>query len=141
MLKIEGDGWTAWLDDENGVYTAETSVPGAYNLYQINAEMFEKLLADGPSNEEKYQLIHTGRHLYMSVNDRCGPPYDIVFDEDYGKICPWAKVISNGKVWSSELTDAAVEIFESEKQNRDQRRKKREQRERAESDLGSGHGG
>ena len=35
-----------------------------------------------------------------------------------------------GKTWDAELTDAAVELFESEKQNREQRRKKREQREK-----------
>ena len=40
-----------------------------------------------------------------------------------------ANVVSSGKVWPDELTDAAVEIFESEKNNREQRRKKREERE------------
>jgi hypothetical protein len=32
-------------------------------------------------------------------------------------------------VWPDELTDAAVELFESEKNNREQRRKKREERD------------
>ena len=41
-----------------------------------------------------------------------------------------ANVVPNGKVWPDELTDAAVEIFESEKNNREQRRKRREERER-----------
>ena len=31
--------------------------------------------------------------------------------------------------WPDELTDAAVELFESEENNREQRRKKREERE------------
>ena len=64
--------------------------------------------------------------MYMSVDDRCGPPYTIVFDDDYETLCPWAGVMKAGKVWPDELTDAAVEIFESEKNNREQRRRKRE---------------
>ena len=54
--------------------------------------------------------------------------YTVVFDSDYETIAPWANVVSSGKVWPDELTDAAVEIFESEKDNREQRRKKREAR-------------
>ena len=52
-----------------------------------------------------------------------------IFDDDYEKLCPWANVVSSGKVWLDELTDAAVELFESEKNNREQRRKKSEERE------------
>ena len=77
---------------------------------------------------DSYHLLQDGRDLYMDVNDRCGPPYTIVFDEDYEKLCPWANVIKSGRVWPDELTDAAVELFESEKNNRAQRRKKREGR-------------
>ena len=51
----------------------------------------------------------------MDVDDRCGPPYTVVFDDDYEELCPWANVVSSGKVWPDELTDAAVELFESEK--------------------------
>ena len=131
MKKIQGIGWTAWQDEETGIFTAETSGPGAYDLFQIDRDIYEKLKTDALNGEEKYLLIHTGRHLYMSVNDRCGPPYDVVFDEDYEKICPWAKVCSSGHEWSAELTDAAVEVFESEKQNREQRRKKRKDREKS----------
>ena len=81
------------------------------------------------SDMDTYQIINKGRHLYMAVDDRCGPPYTVVLDHDYEKLCPWAKVVSSGNVWPDELTDAAVEIFESEKNNREQRRKKREERE------------
>lgn len=70
----------------------------------------------------------------MSVDDRCGPPYTIVFDDDYKTLCPWAKVFGSGKVWSEELTDAAVEIFGSEENNREQRRKKREERNKNKSE-------
>ena len=52
----------------------------------------------------------------------------IVFDDDYEKLCPWASVMRAGNVWPDELTDAAVRIFESEKNNREQRRRKREAR-------------
>ena len=64
----------------------------------------------------------------MDVNDRCGPPYTVVLDHDYKTLCPWADVVSSGRVWPDELTDVAVELFESEKNNREQRRKKREER-------------
>ena len=133
MVEIRGNEWTAWKDEETNSFTAETSVPGAYNLYQINSDIFEKLASDELDETEKYRLIHDGRHLYMSVDDRCGPPYDIVFDEDYEKICPWAKVVSSGMTWPAELTDAAVELFASEVDNREQRREKRRKREEEKS--------
>ena len=38
--------------------------------------------------------------------------------------------MKSGKVWPDELTDAAVELFESEKNNREQRRQKREERQK-----------
>ncbi len=105
----QGDGWKACYDEETGKYTAERKGPGYYHL------------------------LKDGRDLYMDVNDRCGPPYTIIFDHDYEKLCPWAKVRQSGKIWSDELTDAAVELFESQKNNREQRRKYRE----AESGLGA----
>ena len=123
----EGLGWKACYDEETGIYTAKRSGCGYCHLYEITEEIFEAL-ADGMSDEDSYHLIDKGRHLYMDVNDRCGPPYTVVFDDDYEKLCPWAHVISSGRVWPDELTDAAVEIFESEKNNREQRRKKRAQR-------------
>ena len=43
----------------------------------------------------------------------------IVFDDDYETLCPWASVVKSGQVWSDELTDAAVELLESEKNNRE----------------------
>ena len=49
----------------------------------------------------------------MAVEDRCGPPYTVVFDDDYEKLCPLADVIKSGKVWPEELTDAIVELFAS----------------------------
>ncbi|MBE7008010.1 MAG: hypothetical protein E7422_02495 [Ruminococcaceae bacterium] len=125
----QGDGWKACFDEERKLYTAERGGCGYYHLYEITKETFE-LLKDGMRDEETYKLISGGRHLYMDVDDRCGPPYTVVLDEDYQTLCPWAKVVGGEHVWSAELTDAAVELFASEKANRAQRRKKREQREK-----------
>ena len=127
MVFKKGDGWKACYDEETGVYTAERGGCGNYDLYEITKEIFDQL-EDGMRDSDTYKLIDEGRHLYMSVNDRCGPPYTVVFDDDYKTLCPWANVVSSGKVWSDELTDAAVELFESEKNNREQRRKKKAQR-------------
>ncbi len=127
----EGQGWKACYDEEAGTYTAERGGIGAYDLYEITEEIFGKL-CNGMSDMDSYRLINEGRHLYMDVNDRCGPPYTVIFDDDYKKLCPWANIVSSGKVWPDALTDAAVELFESEKNNREQRRRKREAREKKE---------
>ena len=66
----------------------------------------------------------------MAVDDRCGPPYTVNLDSDYQKLCPWAKTSISGRVWDEELTDAAVEVFASEANNRPQRRAKRAAREK-----------
>ncbi|MBR5101047.1 MAG: hypothetical protein IKX34_07080 [Bacteroidales bacterium] len=124
-----GCGWKACFDNKTGLYTAETSGPGAYDLYEISAEIFDKLGKEGMDDYDNRRLIYDGRHLYMDVNDRCGPPYTVVFDYDYRVLCPWAHIVGGDHVWSDELTDAAVEIFASEANNREQRRKKREERE------------
>ena len=118
----KGSGWKACYDEESGRYTAERGGCGYYNLYEITKETFEAL-ADGMSDEETYRQISNGRHLYMDVNDCCGPPYTVVFDEDYKELCPWAHVVGGEHVWPAELTDAAVELFASERKNREQREK------------------
>ena len=125
MLFKKGSGWKACFDCDSGRYFGEYGGIQDYHLFEITKEMFEKL--DKKMREsEAGSIMHEGRHMYMSVNDRCGPPYTIVFDDDYEKLCPWADVIKSGKVWPDELTDAAVELFESEENNREQRRKRRE---------------
>ena len=123
----KGYGWKACYDEERDLYTAQRGGLGSYHLYEITKEIYD-LLEDGLDDSDVYKIIGEGRHLYMDVNDRCGPPYTIVFDDNYEKLCPWANIISSGKVWPDELTDAAVEIFESEKNNREQRRKRREEK-------------
>ena len=131
MIEKKGRGFCAW-DDENGRYFGEYGGIQSYNLYELTKEQFD-LLSEKMTESEASDIMHEGRHLYMSVDDRCGPPYTIVFDDDYEKLCPWAKVMGKDKnVWSDELTDAAVEIFASEKNNREQRRKKREEKSKKE---------
>ena len=128
----EGSGWKACYDEATGKFTAERGGCGYYDLYEITEEIFSAL-ADGMSDSDSHGLINKGRHLYMDVNDRCGPPYTVIFDDDYEKLCPWASVKKSGRVWPDELTDAAVELFESEKNNREQRRRKRDERNKTES--------
>lgn len=133
MRFIEGSGWKACFDEERDLYTARTSVPGAIKLFEIDSEVFEELQSGEMSDDDKYCLIHDkGRKLYMDIDDRCGPPYTVVLDDDYRTLCPWAELPGSGNVWPAELTDAAVELFASQANNREQRRKKREEREKNE---------
>ena len=121
----EGMGWKACFDENTGRYTAEEGGCGSYCLYELTQEQFD-LLEDGMSSSEAVHIIFEGRHLYMDVNDRCGPPYTVIFDDEYEKLCPWADIVSSGKVWPKALTDAAIELFESEKPNREYRKKKKQ---------------
>ena len=124
----EGDGWKAVYDEENGRYFGEYGGIMSYSLYELTEEQYGQLdetMTEGDAS----MIMYEGRHLYMSVDDRCGPPYTVVFDSDYETLCPWARARKSGKVWPDELTDAAVELFASEENNREQRRKKRKERE------------
>lgn len=123
----EGYSWKACYDEERDLYTACVYGFGSH-LYEINREIFDAL-KDGMDNTAS-ALIGRGRKLYMDVNDRCGPPYTIVFDEDYRKLCPWAEVSASGHEWPDEMVDAVVEVMPSEENNREQRRKKKEKREK-----------
>ena len=134
MKEKRGRGWCAW-EDENGRYFAEEGGIMSYNLYEITKEQYDNL-DEKMTGYDAYKIMDPGRHLYMSVDDRCGPPYTIVFDDDYKTLCPWAKVMGKDKnVWSEELTDAAVEIFASEENNREQRRQKRKKRQKEKKDT------
>ena len=120
----EGLGWRCCYDPETGLYTAEVGGGPNHDLYEITKEIYDHV--DDPDVEWPTSLISSGRHLYMAVDDRCGPPYTVILDSDYQKICPWAKTSVSGEVWPDELTDAAVEVFASEKNNREQRRAKKQ---------------
>ncbi len=125
MLFKKGPGWKAGFDPDSGRTFGEYGGVQAYNLYELTQELFDRL--DKKMTEsDAGSVMREGRHLYMSVNDRCGPPYSVVFDDDYETLCPWASAPKSGRVWPDALTDAAVELFASEENNREQRRKKRE---------------
>lgn len=124
----KGAGWKAAYDEENGRYFGEYGGVQAYHLCELTGEQYDALdrkMTEGDASE----IMCEGRRMYLSVNDRCGPPYTIVFDDDYQTLCPWADVVSAGTVWPDALTAAAAELFASGKSNREQRRKKREERE------------
>ncbi len=131
MKLKEGLGWKACHNEKKNVYGAEVCFQGSWDCYEISADVFARLdpRMNGSAAEE---LIRSGRHIYMHVNDRCGPPYTVVLDEDYADYCAWMKRDKEpeGKTWSPELTDAAVELLDSEKANREQRRKKRAKRKK-----------
>ncbi len=124
----KGIGWRCCYDPDTGLYTAEIGGGPNHDLYEITKEIYDRV--DDPDVEYPSSLISEGRHLYMAVDDRCGPPYTVVLDTDYQKLCPWAETKISGTLWDEDMTDAAVEVFASEADNREQRRKKRAQRKK-----------
>jgi len=128
MRMKTGSGWKACQDEESGRCFGEFGGIQSYHIFELTKELFDRL-DEKMSEGDAGSIMYEGRHLYMAVDDRCGPPYTVVFDDDYETLCPWARVMRSGKVWSEELTDAAVELFESERDNREQRRRKRESRQ------------
>lgn len=123
----QGPGWKCCYDPDTGLYTAELGGGPNHDLYEINKEIYDHV--DDPDVEYPSRLICEGRHLYMAVDDRCGPPYTVILDSDYQKLCPWAKTTITGHLWDEDMTDAAVEVFASEADNREQRRAKKKERE------------
>lgn len=124
----EGRGWKCCFDSQRGLYTAQVGGGVNCTLYEITKEIYDRV--DNPELEWPSRLIHEGRMLFMSVDDRCGPPYTIVFDSDYKKLCPWSDASFSGEPWPEDMTDAVVEVLESQKDNREQRRKERKDREK-----------
>lgn len=122
----KGIGWRCCFDPETGLYTAEIGGGPNHDLYEITKEIYDRV--DDPDVKYPSSLISEGRHLYMAVNDRCGPPYTVILDDDYKKLCPWAETMISGTLWDEDMTDAAVEVFASEADNREQRRRKRAER-------------
>lgn len=117
----EGIGWKACYDDEKNIYTAKTSWRGDYHLYEIDAEIYNRIGEPGVYSDE---LIHTGRHLYYSQDNPIGPPTDMVIDENYATLCPWAEIQTSGHVMPNELTDIAVELLENEETRKHRKKKK-----------------
>lgn len=123
----QGGLWKACYDEERGLYTASVQADGL-KLYEIDKEIFDSLT--DCNDRDGMIAIGKGRKLYMEVIDRCGPPYTIVFDDDYKKYCPWEYPEPVGTEWPTEMVDAVVEVMASEEKNREQRRKKRAEREK-----------
>ena len=118
----EGLGWKVCYDDERYLYTEKTWCRGDFDLYEINAEIYNQL---GEPNVDVWRLIQTGRHLYYSQDSPIGPPTDMVIDENYATLCSWAEIQESGNVMPEKLTDIAVELWENE-ETREQRKKQRE---------------
>jgi len=119
MVFKNGSGWKACFDSNSGRYFGEYGGIQEYHLFEITKETFDQL-DEKMTEDTAGSMIHQGRHLYMAVDDRCGPPYTIVFDDAYETLCPWANVMKSGKVWPAAFTNAVVKLFESEKNNREQ---------------------
>ena len=118
----QGIGWKACYDDEKNIYTAKTSWRGDYHLYEIIAEIYNRL---GEPDVDSEELIRSGRHLYYSQDSPIGPPTDMVIDENYATLCSWAEIQTSGRVMPNELTDIAVELWENE-ETREQRKKQKQ---------------
>lgn len=117
----KGAGWKACHDAERNYFSAEYGGIQAYHLYEITREQFDALNTR-MTEWDASKIISEGRHLYMSVDDRCGPPYTVIFDDDYKTLCPWADVIKSGTEMPAALVNAAVELFASEENNRGRKR-------------------
>ena len=102
----KGYGWKACYDEESGRYFGEYGGIQAYNLYELTKEQYDAL-DKKMSESDAGTIMCEGRRLYMAVDDRCGPPYTIVFDDDYERLCPWADIVKSGTVWPDELAGRA----------------------------------
>ena len=82
-----GSGWKACFDEDSGRCFGEFGGIQAYHIFELTKELFDRL-DEKMSEGDAGSIIYEGKHLVMSVNDRCGPPYTVVFDDDYEKLCP-----------------------------------------------------
>ena len=71
----KGYNWKACYDEERGLYTAQYGQYGGYTLYEITKEIFDRLEDAVTTELDACRLLDSGRRLYKSVDDRCGPPY------------------------------------------------------------------
>ena len=86
MQLKKGLGWKAFYDEDKEEYFCEYYRIQGYHLYEITKEMFDRL-SKNMTESDVSSIAGDGRHLFMSVNDRCGPSYAIVFDGDYETLC------------------------------------------------------
>ena len=123
----KGLGWKACYDEDRGLYTAERSRRGFYQLSLIDRESYERM-----DDESADKLIQNGRHLVESDGDYYTMPYVTVYDEDYELLAPWSdarrRVEAIETKTSKELTDLGMELIPGEEKNREHRKKKAEQK-------------
>jgi len=96
----EGLGWKACYDDERNLYTAQRKWRGAYHLYEIDKEIYEKLDIKEKDEDDADKLIMQGRCLFESDDDYYTSPYYTIHDENYHELAPWS-----GAKWIAEKTD------------------------------------
>lgn len=108
----KGSNWKACYDEKRDLCTAGVWGFGCA-LYEISKETYAALEDGMDSTAAK--RIGKGRKLYQEVNDRCGPPYTIVFDKNYQKLCSWADVTASGPEWPEAMVDAVSEGLPSQK--------------------------
>lgn len=84
----KGIGWKACFDEERGIYTAERSWRGFYQLCEIDKETYDKLDPTGKNGEDPDKLIGGGRILVEADDDYYTIPYCTVKDENYNESAP-----------------------------------------------------
>ena len=97
-----GDGssrWTVCMTKE-GVYTAELYFMGAGGahqcLYEIDKDVFDQAGTFEDDDYKTEKLIkEKGRRLYEAADERDSQPWCAVADEDYGKLCSWARIMGD----------------------------------------------
>lgn len=119
MEFIKGSNWTACREEKSSFYSAAVWGFGV-SLYEINETIYNNL--KDVKDESARGLITKGRRMYVEVIDSCGPPYTIVFDKEYKKLCPWFDEDSSSPKWPDEMVDAVIEVLDSEKANREKRK-------------------
>ena len=87
----KGLGWKACFDEKRGIYTAERSWRGFYQLCEINKETYDKLDPTGKNGEDPDKLIGAGRVLVEADDDYYTMPYCSVKDENYHELAPWSR--------------------------------------------------
>ena len=87
-----GLGWRACFDEERGIFTAERSWRGFYQLCEIDRETFDRLdRPDEENGESPDELIGRGRVLFEADDDYYTMPYCTVYDENYFTLAPWSR--------------------------------------------------
>ena len=87
----KGLGWKACFDEERGIYTAERSWRGFYQLCEIDKETYDKLDPTGKNGEDPDKLIGGGRVLVEADDDYYTMPYCMVKDDNYNELAPWSR--------------------------------------------------